>query len=538
MVKRIAIITGRKTKKIIESIVEKIKPDSGLVVEVIDAPVDIAALIPKKLLAEVIKKIEEHYDTIIVPGTLEYSLDDLRKSTRIPIIRGPRDVWDLEKLVELDEYSFNEIVELGEFSPRTLLTKWIKHLAEIHRNKKCIDICGVRVPIRPPPIVVVAELYLKKEERVENILERINDYIQRGADIVVIGSSREAVSRNFLLRVLESSKDNDIILGLDTDDLQVVEEASKRGLICLYMSVGMHNIEVLSKLNNEECIVVIPMDKNYRVPHDPSERILLLKRVIERAEKLGFRRIVVDPILDAPGSSSLPVSLASYYLANSSFSDRPVMAGVANVYELIDADTHGQLAVLTQILAEHGVSLILVTEESWKTRMSVSEASIAATMASISLTKNSPPKDLGVDLLYIKEKRPKLQVIPRVETSRVVDASTISKWVKFRYDPLGSFRISLEEDKIVVYYTGRRGLLKILGVSAQDIYKSIKYLGLASDPLHYAYLGYELSKAEVALKLRKSYVEEESLFKHPWSRIRYSARYEKVIDRDDGRELA
>ena len=532
MVKRIAIITGRRAKKIIESIVSRVKPSSGLVIDVIDVPIDIAALIPKSILIEVVKKVEKQYDVIIVPGTLEYSLDEIKEAVRIPIVRGPRDVWDLERLAELDEYSLDEIIGSGEFSPRSLLTRWIERLAENHRSKECVDICGVRVPIRPPPVVVVAELYLRGEKSVDEVSRIINDYIQRGADLVVVGSAGGIADRDFILRVLEKSRDSGITLGLDSGDSQLVSEASKGGLICFYMSVGLHNLEVLGKLSGEEWVVVIPMDKNHRVPSSPDERISLLKKVVEEAERLGFSKIVVDPILDAPGSGSLPASLVSYYLASSVFINKPLIAGVANVYELIDADSHGQLAVLAQILAESGVSLILVTEESWKTRMSISEASIAATMASISLMRSSPPKDLGVDLLYVKEKKPKLQTIPRVEVERVVDASIVSKWVRFRYDPLGSFRISLDGDEIVVYYTGRRGVLKIRGLSAQDVYKSIKYLELASDPLHYAYLGYELSRAEIALRLKKSYIEEEELLDPPWTKIRYSARYGKMIGKN------
>jgi len=38
------------------------------------------------------------------------------------------------------------------------------------------------------------------------------------------------------------------------------------------------------------------------------------------------------------------------------------------------------------------------------------------------------------------------------------------------------------------------------------------------DPEHAAYLGYELAKAEMSLKLGKTYVQDEPLIVVPWER--------------------
>jgi tetrahydromethanopterin S-methyltransferase subunit A len=85
-------------------------------------------------------------------------------------------------------------------------------------------------------------------------------------------------------------------------------------------------------------------------------------------------------------------------------------------------------------------------------------------------------------------------------------------WVQ---DPNGYFLIKIDKDKKTInvgHCTNDNVLRKeIIGKRAQDIYHTIAKLDLLSIYTHASYLGKELKKAEIALKLGIEYVQDEQL---------------------------
>jgi dihydropteroate synthase len=74
-------------------------------------------------------------------------------------------------------------------------------------------------------------------------------------------------------------------------------------------------------------------------------------------------------------------------------------------------------------------------------------------------------------------------------------------------DPEGSFRISIAEGQIVA----RHEHATVAGRCARDILNTLIDMGLVSRLDHAGYLGLELEKAEMALRLRRAYVQDEPL---------------------------
>ncbi|RLG08934.1 MAG: hypothetical protein DRN64_04515, partial [Thaumarchaeota archaeon] len=176
----------------------------------------------------------------------------------------------------------------------------------------------------------------------------------------------------------------------------------------------------------------------------------------------------------------------------------------------------------------------------------VSELRRAAEMMLLAKKRKTTPKDLGIDLLVLKEKRRRKPRIlktaaegaGKAEDANVVVAKESRTW---RPDPLGSFRIELCEtpagSRILATYSsltkqakqaeqteqtkqtkeGKEGKerkeTKIVGRNAKEVLDTILRLGLISSLEHAAYLGRELAKAEIALSLKKSYEQDEPLFK-------------------------
>ena len=74
------------------------------------------------------------------------------------------------------------------------------------------------------------------------------------------------------------------------------------------------------------------------------------------------------------------------------------------------------------------------------------------------------------------------------------------------------FRIYLEGGEIkAVYYEGKKPKIGFRGKDARDMYKTVVHRIKISTE-HAAYLGKELGKAELALKLGKNYIQDTELF--------------------------
>ena len=116
-------------------------------------------------------------------------------------------------------------------------------------------------------------------------------------------------------------------------------------------------------------IVVIPTNQRRGIfPQEPAARVRLLERLIKKAKRLGFSKIIGDLILE-------PTNVLASFVAFREFSRRnpdvPLLIGIANVVELFDADSVGLNALLARLSAEVDVSVLLVTEKTPKTRGSL-----------------------------------------------------------------------------------------------------------------------------------------------------------------------
>ena len=74
-------------------------------------------------------------------------------------------------------------------------------------------------------------------------------------------------------------------------------------------------------------------------------------------------------------------------------------------------------------------------------------------------------------------------------------------------DPAGSFKIHIADEKIVASHPK----MEVGGTSAKDILNTLIDFGLVTRLDHAGYLGRELEKAEIALRLKRSYSQDEPL---------------------------
>jgi hypothetical protein len=104
----------------------------------------------------------------------------------------------------------------------------------------------------------------------------------------------------------------------------------------------------------------------------------------------------------------------------------------------------------------------------------------------------------------LKERRRRPEY--RITSTNVLDAKDFdtAKWAP---DPAGNFVIGVRGGMIVARHdTG----ITVRGNSAKGLLDAIFELELVSTASHAAYLGRELKKAEIALKLGRSYAQDDA----------------------------
>jgi dihydropteroate synthase-like protein len=186
----------------------------------------------------------------------------------------------------------------------------------------------------------------------------------------------------------------------------------------------------------------------------------------------------------------------------------------------MDADSVGINAVLAGIASELEANILFTPEYSDKTRGSVRELRVAAEMMMVAKSRASVPKDIGMDLLMLKEKtRKPVSMFYDYDTdTEIIVAQETETW---RMDPKGCFRIGIAN-----FFAAQKPVLKttkriyaehlpskkiIEGRSAKEVMDEILRRDMISLPDHVSYVSRELMKAELALKMGRSYMQDEEL---------------------------
>jgi dihydropteroate synthase-like protein len=331
----------------------------------------------------------------------------------------------------------------------------------------------------------------------DEVVRRGRYYKSQGADIIDIGLSEKNPGK--VKELVENLRPLEIPLSIDSMDLENLNEAIN-SQVDLILSLDRGLIERLSPTDIP--VVIIP-----RVSESShgGEMLTMLKQDIRLAIEKGFKNPIADPIL-RPISLGIAGSISDYFMLGETL-ETPILMGVGNVSELTDADSIGLNAALAGVAMECGVSLLFTTEASPKTKGCVRELKTASQMMFLSRKRKTVPKDLGIDLLFLKDKRG-IEETPKYDLMEVT-----AKKGDFTADPMGSFSIGIEENKIrAIHLRNNEADTVVVGESAIDICDTILRLGLISELSHASYLGRELQKAEIGLRSGKKYIQDDSLF--------------------------
>jgi len=520
---RILVVTGKLAAEAVARKVEGTAHD----VEVFPISVSVAAFITPEVAVEALGDIKGEYDLILLPGTVRGDVSPVEEATGMPTFKGPSNTNDIPLLLQMMErIELSKTESASTFLMEARRETALKEIAEAEENWRSIleeyggmivGDAGRELPIGVAfPMRVIAEIVNAPTLKIDEAAKRARYFEAEGADIIDIGMLASVSSPDDASALVETVKASvGTPVSIDSLDPSEIRAAVDAG-VDLVLSVDRGNMAEVAPHVSDIPVVVLPSDMSEGVmPHRAEERIRFLQENIRRARELGIGKIIADPVLEPAVQPGLLESLKAYGLFRELDGETPVLFGLGNVTELIDVDSPGVNGLLAALADEVRANLLFIPEHSAKAKGSVRETVLAAKMMYLARRREAPPKDLGIDLLVLKEKRRReVNYDPDIEVdARIVEAEPEEDP---GMDDLGWFMIQVDrgESRIVAahFKETEEPSTIIKGKTAREVYQTIIREGLIGKFDHAAYLGKELTKAELALRLGRSYVQDEPLF--------------------------
>lgn len=310
---------------------------------------------------------------------------------------------------------------------------------------------------------------------ITEILNRAAYYKNNGAGIIDIGTDVYGDFSN-LAEVVHALKDEGYLVSIDSLRQKDILTAVNAGAD-MVLSINSSNMTIARDL---DCtLVVIPNeDRGLQSLFANAEKLLALNK-----------HIAIDPILP-PLMFGFTEGIVRYAKVREQFPLVPVLMGSGNVTELTDADSAGVHAVIVGMATELNIDYLLTTECSTRTRWAVKEIDIAKRLMHTAKESAVLPKRLDDSLLTIKD--------PSVPSYTETELREMQSFVTDK-----NYRIFIDSHEIYIF----NAHTFISGHDAASLFKQLPDM----DSSHAFYLGRELYKAELALRLGKKYVQDSDL---------------------------
>ncbi len=487
--KRVLIVTSRLAYKMVLNEITRLQKQlkHKYVIDIIKLPIDVIALANPKFLEHNLKRINiKNYDYVIIPGTVKHDLTEFSRRIGVKIIKSPSKISLLRTMF---------IIGLDKFSPKysgdTIIRKNLKSLLKKAYEYYMSINNGIRIketiiPYVPPPFII--GFYLHHKWGKEWLGKYINVY-KPNILYIPSGSYEDLIDYSKYIDLHE------YIIAIPPD---IIGKNS--------LGVDAQIIYGLSPSQIHEYI-----DSGYVLQinvKDPRE----IDKIIDKWGKTD--KIIYNLVFTGLNEERLIETLYNIRRYNNVV----ISTWITTLSSSMDVDSHSIHAFLLKLFKEAGISLIVINEFEEKLFWSLREISISNDLITLSSYLDVPPRDFGIDMLYIKDKeyydidlgKPDKIIIAEKEN---MDLSNNG----YKLDPYGIFKIKVnhKDDYIEAMYIGRKGKILIKGKSEEAIRKIILREKLVSSMSHAFYLGRELGKAEEALRIGKNYEQEKPLFKKP-----------------------
>ncbi len=499
---RIGIVTSRTAKPLLERVISSHQgelEELGVEIAIIDLPVPAIGHIGTNAIARMLEGDPRisGLDYILVPGSCPGSTEAIEEMVGVPAYKASRDpgllLWAIRELIGGSGLSKLNPYEAEDASEAS--------------NEIAFTIKNVGIPVSGPPFVIASEIPPEtRSDRVEGLACRL---VSEGANIVVVGASNAMLEGEGLgglgrrIGLARKGSGDNVLLLCEAPRLSMLGSLSS---VCdgfsLSASAAIAAVKGGYMSFLEDKLVIV------------GERDLsLLEQAAKQLFDSGIDYVVVDPVVGFP-MIDLTHTIERYREARERIG-APLVFSAANAIEEISADTHGMHALLAVIAAELGASIYYVVESSYHGIHSTSEAYWASQLVARARERGSSPRFAGSGLLVLKQASE--PVGSSFDPNRY---QLVGGKLKPSLDK-GYFTISLDYDRgliLVDYYERGNRLRGWAGGEALPLMRAIT-ASVEVSAEHAGYLGYELHKAELALRLGRSYVQDSRVIVAPWERV-------------------
>jgi dihydropteroate synthase-like protein len=517
---KVLLVTGQ----LAEETVRRHAQESSVKTETLALKIAVAAFLTPQIIADALtgKKLTD-FNAILVPGLVRGDTAAISKVTGVAAFKGPKYAADLPTVLDsLCEIQLSTTLPADDLFREKLQNQALQEIEKTEQNRgKLLKkpgsmLIGDLAVGKDFPMRVLAEIVDAALMDKETIQKTAKRFVKAGADLIDVGMLAGESQPDKAKLIIEWVKQVvNVPISIDTLDPAEIEAAIQAGAD-LVLSGDAGNIEEIAPYAKKAAVVIIPTNQRQGYfPKKAQERVKYLEGIIAKAKKLGVSRCLADLILE-------PTDILESFIAYKEFATRnpdvPLFVGLSNVTELMDADSVGVNALLARLSQEVDASILLATEKSDKAKGTVAEEVAATKMMFLAKKRGSVPKDLGIDLLILKDKRVHEEPYDKkIEAdAKVVDAP--EKLETATLDSKGVFKISIDRVEnvlVAVHYDSvqmDKSVTIVKGKTADSVHAKILEMGLVSKLDHAAYLGSELAKAEIALLTGKEYIQDKGLF--------------------------
>jgi len=506
--------------------VRKYVEESHVEAEVVSLPTQVAALMSINYISDMLESRDlSKLKLVLVPGLVAGDVSYIAERLGVPTYKGPKQAADLPLVLQqLGRVRLSTTRPACELLKNLLKKEAFKQLDLLQRRARRLAVKKPGIQIGKGnkavwtgtsfPPCVLAEIVDASTLSRSELRKKARNFVESGAEIIDVGmmaGGGNPSKAKLAVKLVRKAVSTPV--SIDTSDAEEIRAAVEAG-VDLILSINAESMKDVSEFAREIPVVVTPADETGNCPTNVDKKIEQLERNLERAKQLGFKKLIADPILTPIFTPNLTESLVAYYRFRERNPNVPIMFGAGNVTELMDGDSIGANLLLASIACDLNANIVLTTEASNKTLGCVRELSTGIKMAMLARERASPPKDLGLHLLVIKEKRRREEYYERAIQKYAREISARER--EFVYDPRGCFKVAVDRERrcIVVShykYSQDKPDVVIKGKDPLEICTTIIENMLLSRFDHAAYIGIELTKAEIALETGKSYVQDDEL---------------------------
>ncbi|BCU68241.1 dihydropteroate synthase [Sulfolobales archaeon HS-7] len=483
---RLLVVTGTLALDDVKRACSEIK-DVDITIKSLDYPV--AALMSVRYIAEKLKDQDlKGYDIILVPGLVYGDCTVIEEKVHVPTFKGTEEAADIPLVID----ALKRGITLSKKDPADrvideMRKNYINKVLELTEvNKDFMEVNGLRIPLRPPPFRIFLEVSQSSQ------LEEI-DRVKRYVDVIVVGTPVGSSDPSYIKEMIKRVLDTGFHAAVDSDSILELKAGIEAGASFVF-NLNEINIERLTDVKKDATFVVAPFSRE--------NKLETVSWLLNKASDMGYTKIIGDPVM-APPLKGVIDSLYAYKQLSVKFPNIPFLMGTLNITELIDVDSHGVNGLLTALAVEAGTSCLL-TMEKGKTKWSSWELKRSGELMAIAQTQGRFPKDIGVDLLLVKDKRKSDDEEEPKEIVEVVNEEPV-------FDREGFVKIWKKGGNIYLTFYGK-DKFTLKGRDALSIGRTLLRKTHVS-PQHALYIGYELAKAEIARDLDKNYVQDRRLFR-------------------------